>query len=452
MEPPVRLSGFTPSSFPRLAKCLGSVVLPKVDEELPQMARGTEGHSFLERIANGATPAESLAKVADEWREDCAAVELGGLPPLTSGLAEVGLLLDVDAGTARVVLDAHTREAVNAARLPHETGMLVDWMAQEGEGRGVVLDWKFSRSEQIARAAVNLQIRTYAATALMAYGWSEVRYGLIRVDGDRPRWDMAEMDWLEAQEVLEEVRALRAAALAALEAHAKDGALPPLRLGPWCDWCPAARQCPARVKGVLALMDGTAQRSVDEAKAGAMTPAQAGELFSRLMAALDAGATMVKDLKLLAAQVPGGFPLPSGKVLAEVEKREASPDPERVVEVLTRLYGEDAARHALVQPPPKTSWTHLKAWGEAHVLPERQRAFDENRGGKRGRRPSAGTVATELRTMLEAAGAVKVSHWVEVREVSPESKALTGALAPELGEETGQATAMPQSGRTEAAQ
>lgn len=430
-----QLHGFTPSAFPRLKRCLGAVVLPRVDEVLPAMRRGTEIHAYLERIANGATPAESLAKVADEWRDDCAAVELCALPPLASGLPEVGFLLDVDAGTARVVPGAHTREAVRAASMPGETPMLVDWVAQEEETRGVVLDWKSGRAEQLAPAARNLQIRTYAATALMAYRWEAVRYGLIRVDGDRPRWDMAEMDWLESQEVLEEVRSLRSDAVAAVEAHAKDGALPPLRLGPWCDWCPAARQCPARVRGVLAVMDGTASRSVEEAKSRAMTPVQAGEVYSRLVAARDAVETMLGDLKLLAAQVPGGFPLPSGKVLAEVEKSETSPDPERVVGVLARLYGEDAAKHALLQPPPKTSWAHLREWGAAFILEERQRAWDENRATKKGRRPSAGTISTELRKMLEAAGAVKVSSYRAVVEVQPESKKLTGALAPELEEE-----------------
>jgi hypothetical protein len=106
-----------------------------------------------------------------------------------------------------------------------------------------------------------------------------------------------------------------------------------------------------------------------------------------------------------------------------------------VVAVLARLYGEEAARHALVQPPPKASWAHLKAWGEAYVLPERQRAFDEDRGGKKGRRPSAGTISTELRRTLESAGAVKRSTYTAVVEVSPESPKLVGALAPELAEE-----------------
>ncbi len=412
-----QLHGFTPSAFPRLKRCLGALVLPTVDEELPQMTRGTEGHSYLQRIANGATPSESLAKVEDEWREDCAAVELGALPPLASGLAEVGFLLDVDAGAARVLGANQTREGVKAAARDGETRMLVDWLAQDGTG-GVVLDWKFSRSEQIAPAARNLQIRTYAATALLAYQWEVVRYGLIRVDGDRPRWDMAEMDWLEAQDVLSEVRELRTAGLVAVEAYAKDGTLPPLRLGPWCDWCPAARQCPARVRGVLAVLDGSAGRAV--AGMREMSPEEAGELYSRLVSARDAVDTMLGDLKALAKQVP--LPLPSGKVLAETEKSEASPDPERVVGVLTRLYGEDAARHALIQPTPKTSWAHLKAWGEAYLLAERQRA-------------SAGTVAVELRKMLESAGAVKRSTYLAVAEVSPESPRLTGALAPELPEE-----------------
>lgn len=425
-----QLHGFTPSSFPRLKRCLGALVLPRVDEVVPAMRRGTAIHAYLERIANGATPSESLAQVEDEWREDCAALELGGLPPLASGLPEAGFLLDVDAGTARYVLGASTREEVRAAARDGETPMLVDWVAQEGAG-GVVLDWKTGRQEELAPAARNLQIRTYAATALLAYGWESVRYGLIRVDGYRPRWDTAEMDWLEAQDVLAEVRELRGAGVKVVEAHAKDGTLPPLRMGPWCDWCPAARQCPARVRGVLAVLDGTAGRAVSESRT--LRPEEAGELYSRLMAARDAVDTMLGDLKALAKQVP--LPLPSGKVLAQVEKSEASPDPERVVGVLTRLYGEDAARHALIQPPPKTSWSHLKAWGEAYLLTERQRAWDENRAPKKGRRPSAGTVAVELRKTLESAGAVKRSTYLVVTEVSPESSKLTGALAPELPEE-----------------
>lgn len=425
---PAQLHGFTPSAFPRLKRCLGGLVLERAEEVLPSMERGTAIHAYLERIANGETPAESLAKAPEKWREDCSSVDLGGLPPLASGLAEAGFLLDMDAGTARVVPDAHTREAVRAASREGETPMLVDWVAQDGTG-GVLLDWKTGRQEELARASVNLQIRTYAATALLAYGWESVRYGLIRVDGDRPYWDMAEMDWLGAQEVLEEVRVLRGTAVVAVEANAANGGLPSLRLGPWCDWCPSARFCPARTRGVLALLDGTAGRAVSEAST--MSPEAAGELYSRLLAAEDAVKTMLADLKALAKQVP--LPLPSGKVLAPVEKSEVSPDAERVVSVLSRVYGEEVARAALVQPPPKTSWAHLKDWAEAYVLPERQRAWDENRGAKKGRRPSAGMVAGEIRKALEAAGAVKVSSWLEVRELAPDAKALHNG-SEEIGE------------------
>lgn len=417
------LRGFTPSAFPRLRQCLGSVVLQRAEEVLPSMRRGTAIHRYLERISHGMTPAQSLALVDDEWKDDASAVDLDGLPPLASGSAEVGLLLDVEAGTARVVGVGVTREEVKAAARPGEIPMLMDWCATEGNC-GVVIDHKTGRQEELARAAANLQVRTYAAAALLAFSWESVRYGLIRVDGDRPRWDMAEMDWLEAQDVLEEVRALRAAALAALEAHAATGAMPTLRLGPWCDWCPAARFCPARTRGVLAVLDGTAARTVEEAKTGTYTPEQLGAIYSRLLATREGIDTMLADIKTLAKQVPGGLPLPSGKVLGPVEKTTASPDPERVVAALAPLLGEEAAREALVTPPPKTSWDRIRGVGEKYVLPDRLRAWDENRATKKGRRPSAGTVAADLRKHLEACGAVKVSGYVSVEEVAPESPRL----------------------------
>ena len=154
-----------------------------------------------------------------------------------------------------------------------------------------------------------------------------------------------------------------------------------------------------------------------------MTPEQAGEVYSRLLAARDAVDVMIADLKVLAKQTP--LPLPSGKVLTQVEKSETSPDAEKVLLVLGRLYGAEAAQDALTTPPPpKASWKSIREFGERHVLPELQVAWDQNRGSKRGRRPSAGTVATELRKTLEAAGAVKVTGWVEVREVAPESNQL----------------------------
>lgn len=411
----------TPSAMPRLVKCLGAVVLPNVDEEWDSTARGRALHDYLRRRALGEARDVAIAALPEEWRADAERMDVPEF--VTQGRPEVGMALDAAAGTARLLGEDMTRESVRAARAPHEIGMLADWLAVEGD-TVVVADYKAGWQEDLGPAAEHLQLLTYTAAALLALGKPYGRGELWHWDGVRWRVDSVTLGWLEAQEVLEEVRALLARANAAREKHAATGELPRLSRGRWCAWCPAQRACPALTGGLVALLKGDALPGpvVD------FTPEQAGqayELVTLLESRLDG---LKADLRALAERNP--LPLPGGKVLRLQEVERTSVDVDKAAPWLAKRYG-DAVPQAAEKVTRSMSWESLTDALRVHVLPGLLTAHAEGR--LPGKKPTLARLKEEARSGLEAVGAVKVSVHAQVRACVPELPA--DAQPPEPGSE-----------------
>jgi hypothetical protein len=406
---------FTPSAGPRLMQCLGGAVLPNVSEEYESAERGRALHDYLRSLAHGTPRSEALASVPKAWRED--AERIATVEDVESGRPEVGLSLDLETGAASLLGEDLTRDQVRDRKPQGSIGMLADWISTEPE-TAVVRDWKMGWCEDLGPAAEHLQLRAYTAAALLALGKPYGRGELWHWDGVRWWVDATTLDWLGAQEVLDEVRALVARANAAREAYAATGELPRLAIGRWCSWCPAQRACPALTGGLVAVLRGEAL----PAPVAELTPEQAGqawELVRQLGARLD---VLKADLQALAERVP--LPLPDGKVLRLQEVARTSVDADKAAPWLAQRYGE-AVPAAAVQVKRTVSWEGLQDALRVHVLPGLQQAHAEHRLA--GRKPTLAALAKEARAGLEAVGAVTTTVHTQVKSVRPELPADTGS-------------------------
>lgn len=404
----------TPSSLPRLRHCLGgSVFAPVYLAQQADAARGTALHGFLQALTNGATREEALAAVPEEWRNDAEAIDLDALPPLTSASAEVALAWAVATDDCRVLGVGLSREEAKAACRPGEMPMVLDRVGATSPTSGVVTDWKSGRGAT-ERAAEHWQLLTYLAVALLAYGWDEVTGYLANPEG-RTYWDgPVRLDWMGAVAHLARVRELLGRVETARAAY-KRGEVPALRLGGWCDYCPAARTCPAKVGAAVALVAGDAQGAIGNV--AELSPEAAGALWWRLKNhVLPFLEETAKSLEGIAKQTP--LPLPDGGTLMEVEEGEDKVVSTVAEKWLADNYGVEVAK-AAVTHAPKCSWESLDAALKAHALPAKLREWEAS--GRQGKRPSLAALSREVRRQMLNVQVAKRATWKAVRSV----KALT---------------------------
>lgn len=412
----------TPSSYPRLAKCLGAAALPNASETLPSMSRGTAIHAYLERCGNGMSPAESLARVPAEWRSDCEAIPLDKLPDLTTGTSELAMAWRPSTGECRIIGKGFSREGARARVGPDEVPMLADWAALTGPGQGVLCDWKSGWQDQLAPAAEHLQLLTYGAVYLLAMGLEEVHLYLCHPDRETPGWDgPAVMDRLDAEAHLERIRTdILEASAAAHRAREERGVLPPLHVGPWCAWCPAVRQCPAQVSALLAVLEGDAERAVEHRVD--LTDVQAGALWVQLKTAEKTAYALRMRLEAFARQAP--LPLPDGNVLTTCTEKDEEPKPLETFAWMKANFGEDVAYKAVQLG---TTWKQIEKTLAEEVLPGQKKEHEEKQS--KGRGPTKAGLLREVRAALLRAGAVEVTWTERVKSRSAAKDSAAPALA-----------------------
>jgi hypothetical protein len=412
---------FTPSSFPRLQRCLGAAVLPQAEEVREGMERGTAMHAHIERMANGATRPESLAQVPEQWRADAAAIDLEPAM-LRNGAAEVAFALNLERGTARELGRGLSRSEARALLTPGEISMIADWVAISGEA--FVCDWKSGIAEGLVPAPRNAQLLTYMAAALLAYrgqGVTAVRGALVRVDRDAPYWERTgAMDALDVEGHLESVRALLGRAKEARARYSTRGEVPPLAVGVHCDWCSARRFCPAQV-GQLHEALGFQPKEGSEFGGPVLRPAEAGAMYAKVLGALEVLKRFKADLEGIAKEEP--LPLPDGRVLRWEDEAKASVDVAAAAPVLARAYGQSVVDLATRRHDPTMPWDALAAALATEALPRLQEEHHE----KGGRKPTRGALIREARNLLEQNNAVRVHHYSAPRVVEVRGELPPGA-------------------------
>jgi len=310
----------TASSLDAAAACLGSAVLPGVDEEGEYSAGGAALHRFLEHARQDRDSA--LMAAPEEDRDFFAGLELETIP---AGLSsEVALAYHPVRDEGRILEDTKGRAYPDlGAGWIYGTADLLGVVERDGVKRVAVPDLKRYQAPRSARAS--LQLGFYALAAARACGAEEAEVSFLvpRHDG---RWyiDRAYLDVMDLAELRDRISDLRRRVARAAADVSEERPIP-LVVGEQCTYCRARRLCPAQVTplalAVRADLDSLAAEALPsevlvKERITALVPEARGRLFSRASQLRDFLDTVLTTLRDDARQEP--IPIGDGKELREV--------------------------------------------------------------------------------------------------------------------------------------
>lgn len=233
----------TASQLERVRACPASASLPAAFEpESKHAVRGTAIHAYFENYKHGKEVA--LSKVAPEFREECAAIDMRGLD-LASYSAEQGFALLLTMGaTPRQLPSTHDR-AVRYAECRSEDDIAgcADLLGLTDDSV-VALDIKTGWG-WLPDPSKSLQLGFFAVAAARFYDKRKARVGWIIARDDKPYVVTEELDALALSEIEDELRDIHRRAL-----EASKQTNPDVTIGAHCKYCPALRRCPAHT-GVM---------------------------------------------------------------------------------------------------------------------------------------------------------------------------------------------------------
>jgi hypothetical protein len=323
------------SKLERATKCLGSVILPRVDELTPAAERGRAIHGFLARVTQVGREV-ALEELPDDQRALCAAIDLDVIP--TSALdviAEIAMAFDAESGVARE-LGRNIGRAYPplAAREFGGTADIVTLTHDEV----FVADFKTGHGV-LAPARENMQLRMLGLAASRLFKRRQLRVALIRIAEDgTPFFDSADMDAVELDIIAAELHDLANRILRARDLLSM-GEPPSLTTGTHCRRCPSLVYCPAQTVLIRRLAqepDAVAAEILD-----ALTPRTAARGWARLKIAEEFVRRTREALYAYARENP--IDLGSGIVLGEVETARRAIAGTTAHGVLTNLHGREVA-------------------------------------------------------------------------------------------------------------
>ncbi len=332
----------TASQIKRVRECPGSLHLPNCDDPSAASDRGTAIHKYLENVARYSKP-EALEKVPQEYRQECDAINLDGLP-LDWNLCEYeyALAYDTVAGTAyelpRFVGRGPRYERLDATR---EIGITMDVCSWKDD---LVQVADYKTGWDVGDPASNDQLLAGAVAINALHGpFESFRVGIFYIEKDgETRHEFADL-------ALEDIRAyeqlLRGLVAGAAALKPGEG----LNVGDHCRFCPSKRSCPKYNSALVSLGQGAGL----EPEGGSMlAPSQVGALYLKLATYQELMKEAERRIVEYVRQA-GEVPLPNGKklVIGQTQQREYV-DGEAAWKVLKQVFGGDVANAAM---KPSTS-------------------------------------------------------------------------------------------------
>jgi hypothetical protein len=363
----------TMSGLHRAEACPASAHLPSVidNRHHEYRERGNALHAYL--------ATRDLSAVAEEYREEAAAIDLDVLDAVGQWRPEVAFVLDVETGAARVVGENIGRaypklESNEVAGTADLVGLTDDAV--------VVLDLK-SGSGSLPPPREALQLLGLALAAARAYGRDSAIVGWLRLFNGKPVFQWEKLDGFDLSAALVRVRDV----LRGVESA--DANATPV-LGAHCRYCPAALRCPAQTS-LLAALVGKGL-TLDEAD------------LPGVVERLDAAEMAVKAARALVDEMAKASPirLPTGEVYGLVTGEKERLDVEK-----TRALLQAELPEAFEQ-----EWSVSKS---------------SVREALRKRTPKGITKAMEdMEERLRKAGAVRVDAFTAVRRFRPKAALTEG--------------------------
>ena len=323
--------------------CLGSATLPRVDSLNEHADKGNAKHAFLALCLKVGRDA-ALAEVPEEFRADCAALDVSELPASQPGqwLAEVAFAFDVVSGEARVLGEDIGREYKAHGRTERDIAGSADLVGLTPDAV-VVIDYKTGRMP-VTRCADNWQMRALSVMAARSMGRTRAQAAVLYVDEDgRARYDWANFDALDLDGYASELQHLGERVLTVMSE-------PPtrsdytLRTGSHCRYCPALTTCPAQGAFVRQLV-ATPTETLADLEAGIQDDATARAVFERL----EAIEAVIKKAKaaLYDRACSRPIPLGNGEVFGLAESSRESLKGNVAWDVIAKLHGPAVADAAV---------------------------------------------------------------------------------------------------------
>jgi CRISPR/Cas system-associated exonuclease Cas4 (RecB family) len=216
----------TGSRLNRAMECTGSVIISRISEETEAGNAGRWKHAFIEKLRAGMPLEQAAAEVPAEYREACESLDAAALNGLEMLESELRLAYNVRSRVAQrdVEPDATGFDDVFART---DLGGVIDGVA-------CVIDVKTGRYD-VESARNNWQLLAAALALAQLHQLSAARVAILYLrDGQRARWDIADLDGLDL-----ETAAMQLEQLAdKVSWIRKKGEQPPVRMGEWCKFCP----------------------------------------------------------------------------------------------------------------------------------------------------------------------------------------------------------------------
>jgi hypothetical protein len=358
-------------------ECIGSAVLPRVESTSDAADAGTAKHRYVELLVAGKTQEEALSAIDEQFHDSCLAIDTSFTPMLAGCFSEVAYAYHCETFSARKLGEGIGR--AYGELTPQEIAATMDYCARLDLDStdilfpeamvGHVYDLKTGRIDP-GSAADNWQLAVGAAI-MRALGCVSVEVSLIWAPEHRKAViRTAKLDAMELDAIGDQLRSLSRRIEHAGSALAA-GAMPSLRTGPHCQYCPAKTSCPAQT-GIIraAMVDGPLTLQDLSARMMTLTSDQLSEAWTKAQPLLEA-AKAVKTAFAAAAMVQ---PFRTSETTEYGLRKTMRTDLDGglVYDVATEMFGVEAAKDFVSLEGTKASVARgLKAADQAGALGER---------------------------------------------------------------------------------
>lgn len=334
MASPLMPSG---SAVERTMECPASHQLPQVHGTSEAAQRGTAIHAYLEQLVKGQSHEKALEVVPEQYRDDCLEVDMAPFwaQQYRDLQAEVSMAVNIHSGLARVVGSNRNYSTVT----PEEFYGTADYIGRTVDGVLVVGDFKTGQAN-VSHPRNNWQLKTLAYILAQLHGENAVEAVIVKTDGET-RLLIHRFDAMDLALIAEDLRIL----------HAKLQKPQAPREGKHCDWCPAYKQCPAKVALLREL--AAAPVLTAEALAGELKNGDAKAAYRRFRTIKTALQKVEAELRMLAEQSP--IDLGDGWFYGQVKQSREELDGKVAFEAVMGLYGPEAAKEAVSFATSKTA-------------------------------------------------------------------------------------------------
>jgi hypothetical protein len=308
--PPETIAGFSQSrpsgsSLERAAACPISFSLPQVTRAGIYAEQGTAIHAFIRARLIGTALIEALAFVPEDLRDTCRGIDLQKIVgEMAIVRSEISYAIDVKERTVRVLGENIHRQYEKAAKelgaplTPYEVPLTLDAEGRTRDGVEIAGDVK-TGWKAIVPVREHRQVRAEAYARALHAGADVVGARIWKViEGGQIKTDPHLFEPLELDEVGDDMFEIIEGVHVARKRFQSDGEIS-MNPGPWCEHCPSAPLCPARIELARAIVTQGGSLVASLTK---MTPEQEWQSWTMVSTAMRLFDEIKDSLKTIATQ------------------------------------------------------------------------------------------------------------------------------------------------------